>query len=235
MTFGEKLKEARNIAGLSQEKFAEKLNISRAAVAKWERDKGIPDVTNLKSISKLLNVSIDYLLDERAEITPDIIQISNNEESSVIVISDKVERMAEYQGYYWSIELTGWNDGVSNAIILGQDNDFVYYQRVENKKSILGMLGKKYITAIEKEKVCKEESDDITIDRYYFLDKHVQLEIAHKEGLIKGFFDFTNDDYLDVVIKKFDIKEVVLALGNTIDIGNITKIELNKLQKGGLL
>ena len=35
MTFGAKLKEARKITGLSQEQFAEKMSISRSAVAKW--------------------------------------------------------------------------------------------------------------------------------------------------------------------------------------------------------
>ena len=64
MTLGEKIKEARKQAGLSQEQFAEKMNVSRSAVAKWETDKGIPDISNLKVMSKLLNVSIDHLLDD---------------------------------------------------------------------------------------------------------------------------------------------------------------------------
>ena len=64
MTFGEKLKNARKNAGLSQEQLAEKLCVSRAAVAKWETDKGLPDIMNLKAISKLLDVSIDALLDD---------------------------------------------------------------------------------------------------------------------------------------------------------------------------
>ena len=62
MTFGTKLKQARQQAGLSQEQLAEKLSVSRSAVAKWETDKGMPDVTNLKAIAALLEVSIDYLL-----------------------------------------------------------------------------------------------------------------------------------------------------------------------------
>ena len=64
MTFGEKLKNARTNAGLSQEQLAEKLCVSRAAVAKWETDKGLPDIMNLKAISKLLDVSIDTLLND---------------------------------------------------------------------------------------------------------------------------------------------------------------------------
>ena len=69
MTFGEKLKEARKEAGLSQEQFAQKLSVSRSAVAKWESDKGMPDVNNLKVIAQLLDVSVDYLLDEDEKIT----------------------------------------------------------------------------------------------------------------------------------------------------------------------
>ena len=64
MTFGEKLKTARKEAGLSQEQLAEKLCVSRSAVAKWESDRGMPDVGNLKGMAQLLDVSVDYLLDE---------------------------------------------------------------------------------------------------------------------------------------------------------------------------
>ena len=64
MTLGEKIREARRICGFSQEQLAEKMSVSRSAVAKWETDKGLPDVGNLKMLSRLLNVSIDYLLDE---------------------------------------------------------------------------------------------------------------------------------------------------------------------------
>lgn len=64
MTLGEKLKEARKQTGLSQEQLSEKLGVSRSAVAKWETNKGIPDVDNLKALSQLLNVSVDYLLND---------------------------------------------------------------------------------------------------------------------------------------------------------------------------
>ena len=64
MTLGEKIKEARKGCGLSQEQLAEKMSVSRSAIAKWETDKGLPDVDNLKALSFLLNVRIDYLLDD---------------------------------------------------------------------------------------------------------------------------------------------------------------------------
>ena len=64
MTLGEKIKEARKQCGLSQEQLAEKMAISRSAVAKWEANNGLPDVDNLKALAQFLNVSIDYLLDD---------------------------------------------------------------------------------------------------------------------------------------------------------------------------
>ncbi len=64
MTFGEKLKNARLAIGLSQEQLSEKLCVSRQAITKWENNRGLPDILNLKALSELLNVSIDYLLDD---------------------------------------------------------------------------------------------------------------------------------------------------------------------------
>lgn len=63
MTLGEKLKSARKSASLTQGQLAEKLLVSRQAIAKWEAGRGMPDVENLKSLSRLLGVSIDRLLD----------------------------------------------------------------------------------------------------------------------------------------------------------------------------
>ena len=64
MTLGEKIKEARKQCGLSQEQLAEKMSVSRSAIAKWETDKGLPDIDNLKALAVFLNVSVDYLLDD---------------------------------------------------------------------------------------------------------------------------------------------------------------------------
>ena len=68
MTLGEKIREARHKCGLSQEQLAEKMSVSRSAIAKWETDKGLPDVGNLKILARLLSVSVDRLLDETEEV-----------------------------------------------------------------------------------------------------------------------------------------------------------------------
>lgn len=68
MQLGEKIKKARKECGLSQEQLAEKMSLSRSAIAKWEAGNGLPDVDNLKALARLLNVSVDYLLDDTGEV-----------------------------------------------------------------------------------------------------------------------------------------------------------------------
>ena len=62
MTLGQKLKEIRKKFGLSQESLAAIMNVSRQAITKWESDEGIPDVSNLQELSKVFNLTVDYLL-----------------------------------------------------------------------------------------------------------------------------------------------------------------------------
>ena len=59
---GNKLLELRKKFGLSQEELAEKLDVSRQAVSKWERGESLPDTDNLITISKLYDVSLDELV-----------------------------------------------------------------------------------------------------------------------------------------------------------------------------
>lgn len=68
MSFGEKIRKSRIEAGMTQEELSEVMMVSRAAIAKWESDRGMPDVSNLKTIAGVLNVSVDYLLDEEGTI-----------------------------------------------------------------------------------------------------------------------------------------------------------------------
>ena len=71
MQFSEKLKMLRKENGFTQENLADKLNVSRQAITKWESGDGIPDIENLKQISILFNTTIDELVKEEKEITID--------------------------------------------------------------------------------------------------------------------------------------------------------------------
>ena len=52
MAFGERLQLLRRSSGLTQEQFAEQLQVSRQAVSKWESGKGYPEVEKLLFICR---------------------------------------------------------------------------------------------------------------------------------------------------------------------------------------
>lgn len=61
MSFGEKLKNAREAKRLSQEELAEKMDVSRQTISSWELDQKMPTSDRLAAISKELEVSLDSL------------------------------------------------------------------------------------------------------------------------------------------------------------------------------
>ena len=65
MNFSEKLQILRKNKGYTQETLADKLGVSRQAVAKWESGQIYPDISNLIQISDLMSVSADYLVKDR--------------------------------------------------------------------------------------------------------------------------------------------------------------------------
>lgn len=65
MKFSEKLKQLRVEKGLTQQELADRLYISRSAVAKWEQGRGYPSLEMLENLSGIFDLSIDDLLSEK--------------------------------------------------------------------------------------------------------------------------------------------------------------------------
>ena len=82
MELKEKLVALRKEKGLTQLAVAEKLDVSRQAISRWESGVALPSTDNLKCLSSLYEVPVDYLLKEDSEMknnpdnepTPDKIQ-----------------------------------------------------------------------------------------------------------------------------------------------------------------
>lgn len=68
MRFGEKLSFLRKKQGMTQMELAEKLDISRQAVSRWEQGTSEPSTENLVSIGKLFGVSVDDLVNESVQL-----------------------------------------------------------------------------------------------------------------------------------------------------------------------
>lgn len=215
MTIGEKIKQLRNAKGFTQETLAEKLNVSRSAVAKWEADGGIPEIDNLLQLSSVFEISVDEL-------------VGNAASSDNIKKAETLNReVRDFGNYRWNIELAGWNDGAYGVGIIAEDRDFLYYhQRTDKACSIYGMIGKKYIISVlpieEKE---PNQPRIKEVGRDFFCDKPVQISLGKREGLIRGFLDFRDDAYRNVVIRSFEKDVLQLQFGGTLRLTDITKIE----------
>lgn len=62
MTFGNRLKQARENKGYNQKQFAERLGVTPTRLNYWEKDKREPDVAIIKQIAQILDVSSDWLI-----------------------------------------------------------------------------------------------------------------------------------------------------------------------------
>lgn len=217
MELGKKISALRKEAGLSQEQFAEKIGVSRSAIAKWESDKGIPDIENLVRIAKLFEIKVDDLLNEDVKFRK---KETKEEQTDRNGISE------EYIGKKCYISLGGWNVELCEVIIIGADEKFVYYLSKDKKSEKYGAVAKKHIISVEIEKTKKKEQSVVfdKIDKSYFIGRHVEIHFLKKKG-IRGFFDFTDDNYLDVVITSFEDDKLNLEFGKSVLLDKITVIE----------
>ena len=103
MNLGNNLFEARKRAGLSQDKVAEKLGITRQTISKWETNETIPDIYQAKKLAKLYNLSLDELIEFDMDIKEieEVIKNTNEEKEAKIdwtnAWSKKYPVLATYQ------------------------------------------------------------------------------------------------------------------------------------------
>ncbi|MBZ5482513.1 helix-turn-helix transcriptional regulator [Priestia megaterium] len=62
MELGEQLKSLREEKNMSREELAQRMNVSRQAIYKWETNKGYPDIENLIKLSDLYEITLDELI-----------------------------------------------------------------------------------------------------------------------------------------------------------------------------
>lgn len=115
MTLGERIKEYRTNNGMSQENLAEKMNVSRQAITKWESDKGVPDIDNLIQLSRIMNITIDELI------------LGNNNEQTSAIEEQAVKQRNENKWRYligiigFSIAIVCWIISCIHNICIGHD------------------------------------------------------------------------------------------------------------------
>ena len=89
MNLSDKILNLRKNAKMSQEDLAERLNVSRQAISRWEMGVALPDATNILNLSKIFGVTTDYLLNDDYKSDKDIpavkeIQVSEKIRNEII-------------------------------------------------------------------------------------------------------------------------------------------------------
>ena len=158
MILSEKIIMLRKKYGWSQEELAERLDISRQSVSKWESGASIPDLERIVGMSQLFGVTTDYLLKDEMEetefadgMTPEIT------EGKVITVEEAntfLEATKKYAAHIapavslcvlspvvllWLLGMAGAKRGaITENVAGGKEKDILTY-------GILDVANKKYI------------------------------------------------------------------------------------------
>lgn len=85
MEIGNKILNLRKEAKLSQEALAEKMNVTRQTISKWELNETTPDIKQAKELSRIFKISLDELVDN--DISDLVIEkVSNTEKLAGLVL-----------------------------------------------------------------------------------------------------------------------------------------------------
>ncbi len=132
MTIGEKITKLRVASDMSQEQLAEKMDVSRQSVSKWEMDQALPQIDKVLLLCQLFGISTDELLQDT--ITVDVSEPQAEQknkyfgtdgfrgEANVGLTSMQAYKVGRFLGWYYASELSGCKKaGYRPRIVIGKD------------------------------------------------------------------------------------------------------------------
>ena len=107
MKLSDKIVGLRKSNGMSQEDLAEKLDVSRQAISRWESGAAMPDANNILQLSKLFDVTTDYLLNDDYQSDNDLpkikeVQNDNLGQIMIYLVTLEVMILAVYDNVHSS-------------------------------------------------------------------------------------------------------------------------------------
>lgn len=130
MTLGEKIIKLRTSRNISQEEFADQLNISRQSVSKWEMDQALPQMDKVLKICEIFSVSADELLRDNVELKLCSSNVKNKYfgtdgfrgEANIGLNSVQAYKVGRFLGWYYSKLLSEkGKTGARPKVIIGKD------------------------------------------------------------------------------------------------------------------
>ena len=133
--------------GWSQEELAEKLDVSRQAVSRWENGTALPDAQNVLQLSKLFHVTTDYLLNDDYESDGDIPLVQQARQETEEQIAKKKKRQLQ-NAIIYTVTSSIW---LACAILNFGRNDIVFGLNLVCVLLNAGMAAYHYVLYSKKE------------------------------------------------------------------------------------
>ena len=130
MTIGQKIIQLRNSRGISQEKLAELMGVSRQSISKWEMEQAVPQIDKILQISEIFSVSCDDLLQDKIELRGTLTAPLRNKyfgtdgfrgESNIGLTSMHAYKVGRFLGWYYSLQLQNEKGARRPKIVIGKD------------------------------------------------------------------------------------------------------------------
>lgn len=221
MTLGKRIQELRKQNNFSQEQLAEKLEVSRQAISKWELDQSIPDTDKIIQLSYLFRVSTDYLLIEGLTLPS-----KGNTDNSTNTNTSSLDGYKDFIGRWVKIFLDDRGfGGLYQVAMLNTDDNYLLFHDKKGKKGILKI---KSILSISDADIYKKTSTkipDIQLDNLplsnplkYFEGKHCMIRY-----ICKSMFT-TPQGHFDVLVEKITPDEILISSKDKKSIIKINRI-----------
>ena len=136
---GDRIKELRQKANLTQAELADKMGFTSQTVSNWESGSREPDIAALAKLSSLFNVSLDYLLLGKEEETIGLDDMDAEKRLSLLIKKDDVNNFKKYE-YQNSAYVFGRSTIYRNNVNMSEPNKKTWLEIINNgAKKIFGV------------------------------------------------------------------------------------------------
>lgn len=136
MKIGDKIAKLRTLAGISQEQLAERIEVSRQSISKWEMNQALPQIDKVLLLCEIFNVTADELLHDKIKL-PEKNKTKGNKyfgtdgfrgEANLTLTSLQAYKVGRFLGWYYASELSGCTKNKYRPrIVIGKDTRLSSY------------------------------------------------------------------------------------------------------------